>query len=53
VTFDSTIHFYSLRPGAEKPQMFVESDLADIFLPVCAPLSALTMFGSLMCNEID
>ena len=35
ITFDSTVHFYSLKSGnASTPQMFVMSDLDDVFLPV-------------------
>lgn len=35
ITFDSTVHFYSLKSGPQGvPQMFVMSDLEDIFLPV-------------------
>lgn len=34
ITFDSTVHFYSLKAGSTTtPQMFVMSDLDDIFLP--------------------
>ena len=35
ITFDSTVHFYSLKSGnATTPQMFVMADLDDVFLPV-------------------
>jgi protein transport protein SEC24 len=35
ITFDSTVHYYSLKPGqGSTPQMFVCADLEDIFLPV-------------------
>jgi protein transport protein SEC24 len=34
LTFDSTVHFYSLKSGpTSTPQMFVMSDLDDVFLP--------------------
>eukprot|EP00735_Rhodelphis_limneticus_P008820 TRINITY_DN2302_c0_g1::TRINITY_DN2302_c0_g1_i1::g.20823::m.20823 TRINITY_DN2302_c0_g1::TRINITY_DN2302_c0_g1_i1::g.20823 ORF type:complete len:1061 (-),score=273.42,sp/Q9SFU0/SC24A_ARATH/43.63/0.0,Sec23_trunk/PF04811.10/2.3e-73,Sec23_helical/PF04815.10/4.5e-25,Sec23_BS/PF08033.7/7.1e-22,zf-Sec23_Sec24/PF04810.10/1.1e-19,Gelsolin/PF00626.17/8.5e-07,Sen15/PF09631.5/0.00044 TRINITY_DN2302_c0_g1_i1:511-3654(-) len=34
ITFDSTVHFYNMKPGLSQPQMIVVSDLDDIFLPV-------------------
>jgi len=35
MTFDSTVHFYTLKAGADgTPQMFVMADLEDVFLPV-------------------
>ncbi|XP_078086992.1 protein transport protein Sec24A-like [Mustelus asterias] len=33
ITFDSTIHFYSLQEGLSQPQMMVVSDIEDIFIP--------------------
>ncbi|EDO29943.1 predicted protein, partial [Nematostella vectensis] len=33
LSFDSTVHFYSLKPKLTQPQMFIVSDLDDIFLP--------------------
>ncbi|XP_071496499.1 protein transport protein Sec24A-like isoform X1 [Diadema antillarum] len=33
ITFDSTLHFYSLPEGATRPQMMVVSDVDDVFLP--------------------
>ncbi|CAI8615333.1 unnamed protein product [Vicia faba] len=33
-TFDSTIHFYNLKSTLNQPQMFVVSDLDDIFIPL-------------------
>ena len=33
LTFDSSLHFYSLRPGLTSPQLMVVSDIADPFLP--------------------
>ena len=33
ITFDSKIHFYTLKEGAMAPQMLVLSDLNDIFIP--------------------
>ncbi|XP_072038207.1 protein transport protein Sec24A-like isoform X2 [Amphiura filiformis] len=33
LTFDNTLHFYSLQEGMSRPQMMVVSDLDDIFLP--------------------
>ncbi|XP_022080960.1 protein transport protein Sec24A-like isoform X2 [Acanthaster planci] len=33
ITFDSTLHFYSLQEGLSRPQMLVVSDIDDIFLP--------------------
>jgi len=34
LTFDSTVHFYTLKSGDQStPQMFVLADLEDIFLP--------------------
>ncbi|OCT88321.1 protein transport protein Sec24A [Xenopus laevis] len=34
ITFDSTIHFYSLQEGLSQPQMLVVSDIDDIFIPM-------------------
>nr|XP_003464561.3 protein transport protein Sec24A [Cavia porcellus] len=34
VTFDSTIHFYSLQEGLSQPQMLVISDIDDVFIPM-------------------
>ncbi|KAJ0970469.1 hypothetical protein J5N97_023346 [Dioscorea zingiberensis] len=34
ITFDSTLHFYSLKSSSTQPQMTVVSDLEDIFLPM-------------------
>lgn len=33
ITFDSTVHFYSLKSKLSQPQMNIVSDLEDIFLP--------------------
>jgi len=33
VTFDSTVHYYTVRQGASSPSMMVLPDLEDIFLP--------------------
>ncbi|MCI22279.1 protein transport protein SEC24-like, partial [Trifolium medium] len=33
-TFDSTIHFYNLKSTLTQPQMWVVSDLDDIFIPL-------------------
>ncbi|XP_023565801.1 protein transport protein Sec24B isoform X2 [Octodon degus] len=33
MTFDSTIHFYSLQEGLSQPQMLIVSDIDDVFLP--------------------
>ncbi|XP_078532711.1 protein transport protein Sec24B isoform X3 [Lissotriton helveticus] len=33
ITFDSTVHFYNLQEGLSQPQMFIVSDIDDIFLP--------------------
>ncbi|XP_056301913.1 protein transport protein Sec24A isoform X2 [Danio aesculapii] len=33
ITFDSTIHFYSLQEGLSRPQMLIVSDIDDVFLP--------------------
>ncbi|GAU11413.1 hypothetical protein TSUD_344040 [Trifolium subterraneum] len=33
-TFDSTIHFYNLKSTLTQPQMFVVSDLDDMFIPL-------------------
>lgn len=40
-TFDSTIHFYSLRPSQSQPHMLVVPDVADPYAPQSA---------SLICN---
>lgn len=37
-TFDSTIHFYSLRPQQSQPQMLVVPDIADPYAPQSASL---------------
>ncbi|KAM5170338.1 protein transport protein Sec24A [Mantella aurantiaca] len=34
ITYDSTIHFYSLQEGLSQPQMLVVSDIDDIFIPM-------------------
>jgi protein transport protein SEC24 len=39
VTVNSSVHFYSFKAGARAPQMFVATDLDDIFLP--APVDLL------------
>ena len=33
-TFDSTIHFYSMRPGRGAPLMLVVPDIADVYCPL-------------------
>ncbi|EFN54381.1 hypothetical protein CHLNCDRAFT_58279 [Chlorella variabilis] len=33
-TFDSTIHFYSLRPGQAQPHMLVVPDITDVYCPL-------------------
>lgn len=33
-TFDSTIHFYSLRPGQAQPHMLVVPDVTDVYCPL-------------------
>ncbi|GAB4822012.1 hypothetical protein N2152v2_009058 [Parachlorella kessleri] len=33
-TFDSTIHFYSLRPGQSQPHMLVVPDVTDVYCPL-------------------
>jgi len=37
-TFDSTIHFYSVRPGSSQPQMLVVPDVTELYVPDSAPL---------------
>ncbi|KFQ20184.1 Protein transport protein Sec24A, partial [Merops nubicus] len=32
ITFDSTIHFYSLQEGLSQPQMLIVSDIEDVFI---------------------
>uniref|UniRef100_A0A8C6X588 SEC24 homolog A, COPII coat complex component n=2 Tax=Naja naja TaxID=35670 RepID=A0A8C6X588_NAJNA len=34
ITFDSTIHFYSLQEGLSQPQMLIISDIEDVFIPM-------------------
>ena len=34
ITYDSCVHFYNLRPTLKQPQMFVVSDVEQIFIPV-------------------
>ncbi|XP_043925169.1 protein transport protein Sec24A [Protopterus annectens] len=34
ITFDSTIHFYSLQDGLSQPQMLIVSDVEDVFIPM-------------------
>ncbi|XAR61156.1 hypothetical protein NMG60_11034782 [Bertholletia excelsa] len=34
ITFDSSIHFYSMKSSLTQPQMMVVSDLDDIFVPL-------------------
>ena len=33
-TFDSTIHFYSMRPGQAQPHMLVVPDVTDVYCPL-------------------
>jgi len=33
VTFDTAVHYYSLRPGSDKAQMMVVADLDELFVP--------------------
>lgn len=33
VTYDSAVHFYNLRPTLKQPQMFVVTDIDQIYLP--------------------
>ena len=33
-TFDSTIHFYSMRPGQSQPHMLVVPDVTDVYCPL-------------------
>eukprot|EP00501_MAST-03F_sp_TOSAG23-6_P002268 GSMAST32.ASY1.ANO1.2368.1 assembled CDS len=33
ITFDSSIHFYNLKPQLNQPQMLVVSEISDVFLP--------------------
>lgn len=33
LTFDASVHYYSLKPGSANPQMLVVSDLKDLFVP--------------------
>ena len=33
ITYDSSVHFYNLRPTLKQPQMFVVSDVEQMFLP--------------------
>lgn len=37
-TFDTVLHFYSLRPGASQAQMLVVADTQEVFAPDSAPL---------------
>ena len=37
-TFDTTIHFYSLRPSQSQPQMLVVPDIAQPYAPQPANL---------------
>lgn len=34
VTFDSTVHFYALRPPRAEPQIVAMTDIEDVFLPL-------------------
>ncbi len=34
LTFDSTLHFYNLKPGLTQPQSLVVSELDEPFLPL-------------------
>eukprot|EP00941_MAST-03F_sp_MAST-3F-sp1_P005150 g5150.t1 len=33
ITFDSSVHFYNLKPQLKQPQMLVVSEVNDVFLP--------------------
>ena len=33
ITFDTTIHFYSLKSSFKAPQMLVVSDISDVIMP--------------------
>jgi protein transport protein SEC24 len=34
ITYDSSVHFYNLRSTLKQPQMFVVSDVEQVFLPI-------------------
>jgi protein transport protein SEC24 len=34
ITYDSSVHFYSLKSSLKAPQMFVVSELDDVYLPI-------------------
>lgn len=34
ITYDSAVHYYSLKPGSPNPQMMVVGDLKELFVPV-------------------
>mmetsp|Transcript_14361 Transcript_14361/g.12989 ORF Transcript_14361/g.12989 Transcript_14361/m.12989 type:complete len:981 (+) Transcript_14361:44-2986(+) len=40
LTFDTSIHFYNLKPSLKAPQMLVVSDLSDLVLPLPEDLLA-------------
>eukprot|EP00698_Gefionella_okellyi_P018498 TRINITY_DN5550_c0_g1_i1.p1 TRINITY_DN5550_c0_g1~~TRINITY_DN5550_c0_g1_i1.p1 ORF type:complete len:954 (+),score=203.14 TRINITY_DN5550_c0_g1_i1:57-2864(+) len=44
ITFDSTLHFYNLKPHLSQPQMLVVTDLVDVFIPLP---------GDLLVNLVD
>jgi protein transport protein SEC24 len=47
ITFDSTLHFYALRPGAAAPQMMVVPEVEEPFVPL--PDELLVNLGE--CRE--
>lgn len=34
MSYDSSVHFYNMRPSLKQPQMIVVNDLEELFLPV-------------------
>lgn len=34
ITFDNSVHYYSLKPGVANPQMLVVADLNELFVPL-------------------
>ncbi len=51
ITYDSALHFYSLKPPRTEPQMYVVSDVDDVFVP-CPPEELLVTVADPKCRAL-